>query len=44
MALIALVFVLGIVSGIAATIAALVAYILWTARDLPDNIEPSAKE
>ena len=43
MALIALVFVLGIVSGVAATIAGLVAYILWTARDLPDT-DPSAKE
>ena len=43
MALIALVFVLGIVSGIAATIAALVAYVLWTARDLPEP-DPSDKE
>ena len=43
MALIALVFVIGIVSGVAGTIAGLVAYILWTARDLPD-IEPSDKE
>lgn len=43
MALIALVFVLGIVSGVAGTIAALVAYILFTARDLPEP-DPSDKE
>lgn len=43
MALIALVFVLGIVAGIAATIAALAAYIVWTARDLPEP-DPAEKE
>ena len=43
MALIALVFVLGIVAGIAGTIAALGAYVLWTARDLPEP-DPSDRE
>ena len=43
MALIALVFVLGIVAGAAGTVAALVAYVLWTARDLHEP-DPSDKE
>ena len=44
MAVIALVaFVLGIVSGIAGTVAALGAYVLWSARDLPEP-DPSDKE